>query len=648
MKIERIYIENYRSIKKLELKELNNLVVFVGENNSGKSTVLNAIKCIHSHRLNENIIDTDVYHGSNTLKIGIVKRPNYRFYKVVREKLRRNEHLLYSNLVEEFSRGGRNINTIAFDSEMNKKIKKHFFNRKRLDYVAVVLEYDKDTNRKKYYIADTKYRKQANLDNQELEFILPLILNEPAVIEDERGFKSESENGEDSLTNKIFSLFIQSLNESVENSTLEELEEKPASSLSIGELNKILNSKIEGESDKFLNHVNYSFQKNYSESLEFKWTFNTEIIRSIPFNSKFRDRQGNYSDFLSVGSGTRTIFILSLFEALIESTNTVNQLGLFLIEEPELYLYPRLEEKMGDILLRLSTDNQVFITTHSGGIASYFNQDNVYTVEKTFNENSSQSSFSRLTKVEELINLLGFNSFPFFKKDYVIFVEGPSDVDGYKRIFEAFYPGQVDRIAFLHVNGINNMRVSLITQLLENTELKNKFCVFVDSDGRDKETIYKKLNSELQSFMTKRDGVKPRERERELRDRLYVTENSTNIETLSYCYENQDHQDLETKVEKFIDDYEGEIKKSIIDRKSQKVLPNEMCENSKYQELKEMGTREKFESLKKFFLTKKLHKKFKDSINYRSLTECSSDEIEKLAPELVKIIHYINSEINGK
>lgn len=45
MKISRIYIENYRSIKKLDFLP-GNYCVLVGENNAGKSNILKAVNLV--------------------------------------------------------------------------------------------------------------------------------------------------------------------------------------------------------------------------------------------------------------------------------------------------------------------------------------------------------------------------------------------------------------------------------------------------------------------------------------------------------------------------------------------------------------------------------------------------------------------------
>lgn len=49
--IEKLCIENYKIIKRLELDFNSHINIFVGENDSGKSTILEALSIITSGRL---------------------------------------------------------------------------------------------------------------------------------------------------------------------------------------------------------------------------------------------------------------------------------------------------------------------------------------------------------------------------------------------------------------------------------------------------------------------------------------------------------------------------------------------------------------------------------------------------------------------
>ena len=92
MKIEELYIENFRGIRKLELNNLANLNVIAGINGAGKSSVLMAIKMLLSWLIARirnqkgngmSIKDQDITHGKYycLLKIKMDNGVEWQLYK---------------------------------------------------------------------------------------------------------------------------------------------------------------------------------------------------------------------------------------------------------------------------------------------------------------------------------------------------------------------------------------------------------------------------------------------------------------------------------------------------------------------------------------------------------------------------------------
>ena len=46
MKIDSLYIENFKSIKSVHIEEVDNAFILVGKNNAGKSSVIDAIRAV--------------------------------------------------------------------------------------------------------------------------------------------------------------------------------------------------------------------------------------------------------------------------------------------------------------------------------------------------------------------------------------------------------------------------------------------------------------------------------------------------------------------------------------------------------------------------------------------------------------------------
>ncbi len=76
MYLSRLYIENYRSIKKIDLKFEQGKNVIVGRNNSGKSNILKAIDLLlgeysPTYNKSDNICENDFYCGETNKPIFI-------------------------------------------------------------------------------------------------------------------------------------------------------------------------------------------------------------------------------------------------------------------------------------------------------------------------------------------------------------------------------------------------------------------------------------------------------------------------------------------------------------------------------------------------------------------------------------------------
>lgn len=66
----------------------------------------------------------------------------------------------------------------------------------------------------------------------------------------------------------------------------------------------------------------------------------------------------------------KSIYMLSLMEAYAEDENQIP--SIIMVEDPEMFLHPKLQKTSSEILYRLSQKNQVIFTTHSPHLLSNF------------------------------------------------------------------------------------------------------------------------------------------------------------------------------------------------------------------------------------------------------------------------------------
>ena len=126
-------------------------------------------------------------------------------------------------------------------------------------------------------------------------------------------------------------------------------------------LNTMLNEKIKKElSNKNLENAINKFKEISGHSLKLDFIDNylpfkkANLVVETPSNMQI--------NLASLGSGYEMMF--SLIYSFYMSKQSGKKL-IILIDEPELHLHPRLQEKFVDFILEISKESQVILTTHS-------------------------------------------------------------------------------------------------------------------------------------------------------------------------------------------------------------------------------------------------------------------------------------------
>jgi len=201
------------------------------------------------------------------------------------------------------------------------------------------------------------------------------------------------------------------------------------------------------------------------------------------------------------GSGVGSLLLLSMMQAYVDLQ--VGEGYLLLFEEPGNFLHPAAERKMLEALRRIAeTGSQVMITTHSQVFIDNRTSAEMYVTRR----DSGVTTFTRIeedgfTAVEEI----GARNSDILQSDFVIYVEGPSDV----KIIEAIAEHHIENwnehnITIQHLGGLGNIRHCEPNKL---KKINRNFAFLLDSDRTEPDADLKKEVSEL-SYRASGEGIR--------------------------------------------------------------------------------------------------------------------------------------------
>ncbi|HAR6048220.1 TPA: AAA family ATPase [Staphylococcus pseudintermedius] len=427
MLISKAFIKGYRNLKEIEL-ELNRMVIFIGENNSGKSNILKAITLPFLNNeigsVNKNLRWDDI---NNELK-----EVYFEFIKSNIEKIM-NDQIEISEFQEV-------VPTVLVRVTFTPKGSDEFFVRKwnnSLDDIEGLYQIEY-----RYIIENTKQllehlkiildgKTQDDIDKMKLN-LLPIEMyrysvvipktNEQVAFTDLSNFKYDSLAAErDDFSQKNTQLGSQALVSLLQNKLGNEQKIKVEASYGrfFEDLKEI--SNLEG----IFNWQENSDIENAKEFFEqISLLPNMPSISSLLNNVKL----GIGDEYLhSQGLGYRNLIYLLVMMNSLE-VNSEAALNILTVEEPEAHLCISNEKLLTSFIntnINLTDQIQVFISTHSSEFLNKLELKNVTVVKegKAF----SLSSVVKETELDYLAKKpnLDFLKFLFSRK--CILVEGPSE-----------------------------------------------------------------------------------------------------------------------------------------------------------------------------------------------------------------------------
>ncbi|WP_314049740.1 AAA family ATPase [Abiotrophia defectiva] len=632
--IKKIVIKNYRAIKSIAIANISNRLGLIGENSSGKSSILAALLVLLDEK---EVLDSDFRfdrygNRQDDIMIGIGLELNY--HSVQRLINTPNPSDLIESIKEKCI--GKNERDRTSKS-YTKDFKKHLFE---------VLGFGKNQNPQNLYFgveikrSNPKSRdfglynssfsiKYPNPDEEEIDiqYIFRRLLPPYAYLRDERGFELESSGAGDSTTNELFSLLLPTISKNSTQISPDEIKDTAISNLSIMQINNYLLEKVQEETSSITEKLNENLKNYYGEDIKVQWRFSNELFKNLNIQTSFYlSDWKNQIDFQSIGSGTRSLYKMVLLQTLLDRQRGDDEPVLFLMEEPELYLYPKLEEQMENFLMEVSYNNQVIITTHSSVAIRSFPNDQLFHVKRE-NETKNAVPVTKVKKIDkksEVTHLLGYDVTYLLGKENIVFVEGPDDKRAYEHLIRKIF-GEKRCQKFISMTSVSKFSAAVSFNFLDQMSSRAKSIYIIDSDGSESEK--RKVVNELCLQEKGIDKAK-------LMERIIVTEYCMlECYTFEYKYLKCREENKPTEaaymnsVHTFLVEEKDKINKILLERDKKPI-------DGDAQKIKE-----EFEYVRKYGFTKKMIRKFNGKIGgqgFKKIWDLERDELQDSCIVLIK------------
>ena len=437
IKIDKLIIANYKKFKNFEIEFHDGLNIIVGNNDEGKSTILEAINLALTGTLNGRIIKNEI--SENIFNVDVVKK--------YIESLKTTPIDLPNILIELYL-SGDGIEELKGNN-----------NSKRVDASGISFKIQFDENYKKEYESFVKSTpKSLPVEYYKVDWVsfarssvtsrsIPL---KAALIDSST---NRFQNGSDIYISRI-------IKENLEEDELISLAQSYRNlkdDFEQNELIKGINKKIADSGEISNKKVSIAADMSVKNSWE---NILTTCVDDIPFTQ--------------IGKGEQCIVKTNLALAH-KKTQTAN---IILMEEPENHLSHSNLNVLTNLIKKKCYNKQIIVSTHSNFVANKLGLDKIILLANSkcfaLNELSQDDSayFSALP---------GYDTLRMILSDKAILVEGPSDELVVQKAFQYKNNNELPiehGIDVISVRGLSFKRFLRIAKIL-----KKKIVVITDNDG---------------------------------------------------------------------------------------------------------------------------------------------------------------------
>lgn len=462
MQIKSLCIRNFKSIRELEITDIEKALILVGKNNTGKTVVLDAIRAVIR---DYEVKPTDFNEKKQKIEIKMV-------LEVLDDDLRQ---LHGHGRVSSFKRYD------AWKKEFCERIPS--FSEGELSFVCTInhngkIRYDDGIHKNNRYIPEILPKL----------YFIDTTRNLASFQDDMLLFQNSEELGHLRTNTCIF--------DTAKNckhcfSCIGLINQKKPEELLISETARLLEYKMyQLNLNELSRKVNDNYRKNGGvEEIQYTLSCNMENMFSVESNAWHAESK-RLSPVEQLGNGMKSIYMLSLLETYIEDDTRIP--SIIVVEYPELFLHPSLQKSASKILYRLSKKNQVIFTTHSPNMVANFTRGQICQVVL---DEDGYSKARQNADIDDILNDLGYSANDFLNVDFVFIVEGRQDKSRFPLLLEKYYSevhdkqGGLSRISIITTNSCTNIKTYANLKYMNQLYLRDQFLMIRDGDGKNPEEL---------------------------------------------------------------------------------------------------------------------------------------------------------------
>lgn len=466
MQLTYLHIRNFKSIRDLEIRGIDRALILVGKNNTGKTSVLDAVCAvcgcyeIREEDFNEKRqairIDAGFCIEEEDLKLfhrrGLVSQ--YRRFDVWRR--------VFGERLPSFKDGELSF---TFHVNLDGRVRYEDPYRKNNPYIPVVLPHI--------------YRITADRELRQLQNDLLMFQ------EDEELSRLRSGRCIFEASKKCNHCF----------QCIGLINKKKPEELTAFETARLLEYKIyQLNLSGFSRKVNENFFKNGGyEEIRYTLNCDTDQMFSVEVTAHNRQR-GSVKPVGLMGKGMRSIYMLSLLETYISEQSRIP--SIIVVEDPEIFLHPQLQKTCSEILYRLSKKNQVIFKTHSPDLLFNFS---IRQIRQVVLDEERYSVIREKADLGQILDDLGYGANDLLNVSFVFIVEGKQDKSRLPLLLEKYYSeiyddkGNLTRISIITTNSCTNIKTYANLKYMNQVYLRDQFLMIRDGDGKDPEELASQL-----------------------------------------------------------------------------------------------------------------------------------------------------------